>query len=526
MSSSELLINAVFTHTNCIKMKNIHKFGCVLALILGLCACDKGFDELNTSPIALGSVNPDYQLNQAIINASPGLSQIQGGTSIVKQQARVFTGVGALGNFNTDGRETSSSNWNSGYQNIRNLVDILDKTQEDATKANLYNMTRIWKAFAFMIITDSYGDIPYSQAGLGYSEGVVKPAYDPQESIYKDILNELDNAASSLDNTKPIVNTDILYKGDITKWKRFGYSLMLRAAMRLSKVDQETAKKYVTIAVSGGVMESNDDNAMLIHTSDFPNAVGSSLNGGQSYYQYLVEDFVNFLKDNNDPRLASIAVRYVGAKGIADQDEAHADRSPTAQIGMPMGYDNTTIGPIAEAAGLASFYAYSQLDRTRMGSPTAPVFFVTYGQTQLLMAEAASRGWTSGSPATYFSNGIKGDMERYAEYGSNTSISEQDINNYISAHPLQSGHELEQINTQYWVAAYLNGPEAWANFRRSGYPNLPPNPLKGDLGPDEDFMRRFGYPESESVVNKDNYQQAVSQQGPDRIDTRIWWDKK
>lgn len=494
-------------------------FGC-------LTSCDKGFDEMNTNPNALIAVEPSYQLNYAILNSAPGLNQIQGGTSIVKQQMRIFTGVGANGNFNVDARETSSSNWTNGYNNIRNLVDVIRNTKDLPEKSNLYNMARIWKAYCFMIITDSYGDVPYTEAGLGFLEGVTNPGYDSQQSIYTDILNELDMASAALDASKLLATSDILYGGSITQWKRLGYSLLLRAAMRLSKVDEATAKKYVAKAVAGGLMKSNNDNAEIRHTANFPSGIGGSLNGGQAHYVYLVADFVDYLQKNNDPRLASIAVRYTTAKSAGDQKENNADRSPADQIGIPMGYDNNSIIPIAAAAGLPSFMAYSQLDRTRMANPQAPGFLVTYAQTELLLAEAAFRGWASGNAAALFEAGIRADMERYSEYGANTTISNSDIDMYVQAHQLTTGHELEDINTQYWVASYLNGPEAWANFRRSGLPVLTPNPLHGDLGSNENFMRRFGYPESELNVNKAHVDEAVQRQGPDRIDTRVWWDKK
>ena len=507
------------------KIKNSY---IVILLFLILASCDKGFDALNTSPIALTSVTPDYQLNNTIVNSSFGLTQIYGGTSIVKQMSRIFSGAGALGNFNVDVRETSSDYWNTGYQNVRDLVDAMSKVKDDPASTNLYSMLRIWRAYILMIITDSYGDVPYTDAGRGYLNGIVKPSYDAQKTIYTDILNELETASSALDVSKheSATASDILYGSDISKWKRLGYSLLLRAAMRLSKVSPDIAKKYVAVAVSGGLMQSNDDNVIIPHTANFPNSAGAQLNGGQSYYQYLVEDFVDYLKKNVDPRLASIAVRYVGAANIAGQKEANADRSPKDQIGLPMGYDNTTIGPVAAAAGLASFYAYSQLDRTRMGSPSAPTFLITYTQTQLLLAEAVFRGWANGDVNALYSTGVRADMERFASYGSNTAISESDIDTYITINPLKAGEELQQINTQYWVASFLMGPEAWANFRRSGYPNLTPNPLRGDLSPGENFMRRFGYPQSELVVNRENVDKAISRQGPDNISTRVWWDVK
>lgn len=494
-----------------------------LALIL-LASCDSGFDELNTNPIDLTSVDPAFQLNNAIINSAPDANRIRCESSIVKQQMRIFTGIGACGNFNVDGRETSSSNWNTGYLQVRELEDALRTTEEVAERSNLYNMARIWQAYAFMIITDSYGDVPYTEAGLALLEGNVNPAFDEQESIYGDILNELETASAALDVSQGPVSEVVLYDGAIEQWKRLGNSLLLRAAMRLTKVDPNLAQEYVSTAASRELMQSNDDNAVVRHTAEYTSSVGLTMNGGNSHYQYLVEDFVDYLKTNNDPRLASIAVRYPGAVSAGDQNEENADRSPENQIGIPMGYDNTDIGPIAEEAGLSSFFAYSQLDRTRMGDPQAPSFLVTYAQTQLLLAEAVVRGWVEGDASALYASGIEAHMQQFEEYGADAAIPQSEIDAYIQAHPLEQGKELEQINTQYWVASYLMGAEAWANFRRSGYPDLPPNPRQDDLGPDENFIRRFGYPDSELGVNPESVEEAISRQGPDRIDTRVWWD--
>jgi hypothetical protein len=233
------------------------------------------------------------------------------------------------------------------------------------------------------------------------------------------------------------------------------------------------------------------------------------------------------LKANNDPRLASIAVRYVGAGNGGEQIPAKENRSPEVQIGMPMGYDNATIQPIATQLGLASFYDFSQLDRTRMGSQFAPAFLVTYAQTQLLMAEAAVRGYIQGDPATLYAEGIRAHMNQLASYGASTAVPEEAIEAYIQAHPLTMDKALEEINTQYWVASFLNPYEAFANFRRSGYPGtdiLPPNPFPGK-GITSDFIRRLLYPDSEYAVNQANIQEAVNRQGADKLDTRVWWDK-
>ena len=273
-------------------------------------------------------------------------------------------------------------------------------------------------------------------------------------------------------------------------------------------------------------MQTIDDNAVLRHSANFPNPVGAQLNGGQADFFYMAEDFVTYLKTNNDPRLTAISVRYNGAKSLTDQKESNANRTPVAQIGMPLGFDNTTISAAVARDKLASLYEYSQLDKTRMAGSQAPTFFVTYAQTQLLLAEAVFRKWTTGTAATLYTNGIQAHMRQLALYGTTTAIAEAAITTYVTANLLATGKELEQINTQYWVSSFLNGPEAWANFRRSDFPKLTPNPFPGSDLKTEPFIRRLTYTDAELNVNKVNVQQAIARQGPNLLDTRIWWDKK
>src|SRR5690606_24437001 len=293
---------------------------CGLLLLATFVSCDRGFDEMNVNPIALTDVEPLFQLNSALISSAPGYGNLSYETTIVKQMITPFSGQGSAANFNQDNRGVAAGNWQNGYRNlIKNLSDVIHRTAEDPAAANLYHIARIWKAFAFMVLTDTYGDVPYFSAGQGYLQNIPNPTYDAQEAIYTDILNELETASMALDPAGQPVSAEALYAGDIAKWKRLGNSLLLRAAMRLSKVDSDKASQYVAKAVAGGLMESNDDNAIIYHDANFNNPVGSQLNGGQSAFYYLAEDFVGFLKSNDDPRLGSIAVRYVGASSGADQ---------------------------------------------------------------------------------------------------------------------------------------------------------------------------------------------------------------
>lgn len=510
-------------------MKKIQLIFSLALLLLTASSCDKGFDTLNINPTAATALNPVFLFNNAIVSASHQTSILIFESAIVQQMFSPNSGVLAGGNFNTDNRGPSGPNggtWRQYYQNVnRYLIAVIDQTKADANRSNLYNMARIWRAYTFMVLTDTYGDVPYSEAGLGFLSNNTSPKYDTQESIYTDIIKELTEASAALDATKPTEAGEVYYSGNIPRWKRFGYSLMLRAGMRLSKVNPTLAQSTVQKAVAGGVLQSNADNAVIKNDANYQNPVGGLLNSTEAANFYLTGTFVDLLKATADPRLASIAVRYVGAKSGPEQTAARANRDAATQIGMPMGFDNGTIIARAAADKLASFYDYSQLDRTRMGKLAAPSYQVTYAQTQLLLAEAAQRGWTTGNAADFYNAGITAHMQQLGDYDATSLVQPAAITAYLAANPYTAAKGLEQINTQYWIASYLNGPEVFANFRRSGFPKLTPNPYPGKEIKGS-FINRLTYPDNELAVNRAKIDEAIARQGADNLDTRVWWDKQ
>jgi len=515
-------------------MKKIFSY-CLYMLSLGtLASCDKGLEELNENKVNPTTVDPAMLLNNAILNTSfPTKTQIYE-MSIVQQMVTPNGGVLAGGNFNQDSRDvTGPPVWAVYYQNvIKYTHDAISKTKDDPARANLYNMARIWQAYTYMILTDTYGAIPYTEGGAGLTDQIFFPKYDQQEDIYPKLIDELTDASAALGASGATVESaDVLYAGNITQWKKFGYSLLLRAGMRLGKIDPSTAQSVVQAAFAGGVITDNADDAYMRHDANYQNPAGGMLNGTEAANWYLVNSFVDTLKNNNDPRLQAIAIRYIGATSGSGQTVDKGTATPADQIGMPMGYDNGTIVARATADGLASFYDYSQVDRRRLVKTNSPMFFVTAAQTHLLLAEAAYKGWIIGglTAAAYFTAGIKAHIDQMAMYDAASAISATDRDMYADAHPLETGRELEQINTQYWIASFLNGPEAFANFRRTGYPSLTPNPYGQPGNPDVPngtFIRRIGYPTSELSVNTENVNAAVAAMGPDKLSTRVWWDKE
>lgn len=504
-------------------MKNSIKY-IFLFFSLWIVSCDKGFDDLNINKTAATSINPAFTLNNAIINMSFVNQQLILEVGIVQQFVTPNSGVLTGANFNQDNRDATQANWQRYYRSvIRHTTDVINQTADSPNRSNLKNMARIIQAFSFMVLTDSYGDVPYFEAGKGYIDQINLPKYDRQQDIYKDIINELTSAVAELNSSQAPETADILFGGDVSKWKKFGGSLLLRAGMRLVKVDPTAAQSAVTASLSN-LMVSNADNAVVRHDPNYVNACGQWLNSTEANNGYLGRPFVDFLKSNNDPRLKAIATRYVGAKSGPEQVPSRANTDPAVQIGMPLGYDNNSIKSAVTADGLASFYDYSQIDRSRMGKNTAPMFLITYSQTSLLLAEAIERNWASGSASTAYENGIRAHMEQCASYDAGSAIAAADIDTYITNHAYDASRGIELINTQYWVSSFLNGPEAFANFRRVGFPTLAPNPFPGK-GIKGDFIRRLTYPNSEISVNSVNVQEAISRQGADDLDTRVWWDK-
>ncbi|MFP4505468.1 MAG: SusD/RagB family nutrient-binding outer membrane lipoprotein [Cyclobacteriaceae bacterium] len=490
-------------------------------------ACDSGFDEMNTNQTEATNVDPAFQLNNAIINMSYPGSILVYEMGIVQQIVSPNSGVLVGANFNQDNRESTEDMWVNYYRNvIRSTRDIISQVENNPERSNLLQMTRILQAHAFMMLTDTYGDIPYFEGGKAFTDQNFFPAYDAQEDIYADIISELSQATDALNASADTESADVMFGGDIDLWKKYGHSLLLRAGMRLSKVAPNTAQQVVQQAYQGGVMVSNDDNAMIRHDANYVNGPGLTLNATEANNFYLAAPFVDHLKNTNDPRLRSIAVTYVGAASGPEQKpgpDGNGSSDPAIQVGMPMGNNDETARQAAAALGLVSFYEFAQADRSRIAKQTAPMFLVTAAQTQLLLAEAASRGWINASAEELYENGVRLHMEQMAMYDPLSSVPEAEITAYLNANPYAEADALEQINTQYWIASFFNGPEAFANFRRSGFPALAPNPF-----PNQDisgeFIRRLTFPATEIAVNTNNVSAAISRMGPDNLDTRVWWD--
>ncbi|MDQ6889507.1 MAG: SusD/RagB family nutrient-binding outer membrane lipoprotein [Bacteroidota bacterium] len=509
-------------------MKRLSIYLFVAVLLTGLNSCDKNFEKVNMNPVLATSLDPVYLFSNA--QFSSAINTISYQNEIVQQIITPFTGVLEGGNHNVVYDPNSNALFNTMYAAPNGpvvlLTTVINQTKDNPARSNLYNMARIWKAYVFQVLVDTYGDVPYFNAGKGFLEGNTLPKYDDDNAIYDDLLKELDEATKALDASKPAESGDLFYKGNITQWKKLGNSLLLRTAMRYTKVDAAKAQQFVTIAVNGGVMQSIADNAFIAFNSTFNHPTANSYQGTERGNYYLAKPFVDYLQSTGDPRLGVIAVKYdFPANPLATVGTE--DTNPADQQGMPLGYNESTISndPLYPGKSGAA-WKYSQLNRRTVAKIDVPEFFITYAQTELLLAEAAQRGWIAGSAATFYDAGVRAHMDQMKQYDALATISAASEDAYLLANPFNPAMALQQINTQYWIASFQNGSEAWANFRRSGFPALTPNPYPGaDPAVAGDFIHRLVYPVREQSVNTNNYNEAVARMGADNLATRVFWDK-
>lgn len=525
---------------------------CLTVVAVG---CTKDFDEKNTDPkkASASNFNPNLLLPSAELQFTNAYSGNASPSLIFSLWTQIFANAEYPSYYSNGDKYVASSNltsyqasiWNNAYQGASYAQEAINLSAEKPEYSNLLNAATIIKLMNMQLITDVYGDVPFTEA-LQAKTGVSLPKYDKQQDIYPAMLTQLDAAITALDVSKGNLTNDALpYKGDIAKWKKFGYSLMLRMAMRLVKADATLAQQYAEKAAAGGVMASAADDAYILYdnANGFSNPNTNALIVAEDYReikwgQYLI----NYLKTSADPRLGVIAeISQPGLANAAKQDLPGIS-TPALQLGMPNGYDQnggaTDIknapgypGPAGTGNDANAVGNYSRPNTSFYMSKSAPVFIMTYGETELLLAEAKARGWNvTGTAADHYAKGVSGILQSYAVFNAAGAISPATADAYAAANPLDVSSlnaSLKQINEQIWAGTgtLFNFTEAWTNWRRSGYPALTPVNYSGNFTGGT-IPRREAYPTSEVSANGANYNAAASAiQGGDLFTSRVWWDK-
>jgi len=515
--------------------------------------CRKDFNTINTNPATYSQAtfDPNYLLTSAQLgySGSQDFSYDTWRGNLI-YCSTMMQGFASVISYWVGDKYILNANYTAAYwgfsagtttggdgaypEQVRPIEDVVESTAGSTTHKNLHNIARIMRALIFERITDLYGDCPYSQAGLGYYQKVYFPVYDTQQSIYTNLLSEVSDAVAQLDPAADVATGDKYYNGNVAEWKKFGNTLILRMAMRLTKVDPATAKTYVT-KVIGNTMTSNADNAFLLgdasggRTTVNRNSQILLGDGGQeNYYTRWSQTFINQLKSTNDPRLRAVAVTNLYVNDGTKTQNPNANASPSAQKGMPNGKDLSGI-PGQTVGSDPSFTAF-----TDYSSPSpalikrnGPTFVLTYGESELLLAEAAQSFGIGGSAAQHYHDGVVASITYLSQYDAAATISTTAAEAYMTANPYNPAIGLQQINTQYWILTntMLDFYETWSNWRRSGYPVLTPVNYPGN-NTNGTIPRRFPYPIVEAGTNTANYTAAHNAvPGGDLLTSRVWWDK-
>lgn len=539
------------TTINTINMKkNIYKRLFSLVLISMLVSACENFEEMNRNPATSTNMDPNLMLPTIQMQLSGGqFEQWRNGFIYSGEWMQHWAGEYASTEYGSKGQKRDdymSALWEAQFpREVKNIVDMVERTNGDATRTNINSVSRIMKVYIFSRLTDLYGDMPYFEAGKGYYDGVLNPVYDPQQAIYNHFFEELEQATAALDASKDPVTQDFYFDGNIAKWKKFGNSLRLRLAMRLTKIDLAKAQAQAEAAIAGGVMESNDDMAVMRHINV---PFGGDVYGGNgTSYVFMnsspIESafricttFADYLVSTGDPRLTLYSASYL-------KDDARTDI--TAQVLDQVGsYHNMALppstfswevtgGPITVDVNGEPTPVTPILQRMQpskyISAIDAPYIMMSYAEVELWMAEAAFRGWSAGSSAVqHFAKALEAGVKQMTVYGA-PEVSATAIANFVAANPLTPGTELEQINTQLWVNFALNGQEAYANWRRSGYPAVVyPNRDPGLNQSNGVIPRRMQYPVTEYLLNEANVLSAAGRLpgGTDVWTSRVWWDKE
>lgn len=530
------------------KKKFIKIITASLCFVLMLASCKK-FGDTNIDPTRSTNLDPSVLLTTTQLRFSGDLNTNER-TSFMMTMPLVQQIAGSYSNrwggiyFNNPNH--MGTLWEESYpKDVINIVDAVTRTNGVANQSNLNAVCRIMKVYIFARITDLYGDVPCSEAGLGK-----KAKFDKQADIYNSFFEELKEASAQLDPSKDVVKGDVFYNGNASAWKKFANSLRLRLAMRLVKVDLAKAKTEAQAAYDAGVFTSNNDICMLRHQDvqnlyEEPgrgnirgNGVSASFfNQGATPGRFTTV-FLDQLRTTNDPRLKHMARYYVDASSTTPTTRTDITDQLvpiTGYVGVPPGaylWDNFLPGISITLPGGNAYTATNNDQKAQLANFlvrfNAPFLHLTYAEVELLLAEATLRfGNTFGTTAAqHYATGLEAACKQLSVFPDGPTIPQTEIDAFIQGNGLIAGREIEYINNQLWVALLMNGPESYANWRRSGYPVLQPAVGISETGESATIPRRFEYPYTEEEQNKENFSAALTALGgTDSWNGRVWWDK-
>lgn len=459
------------------------------ALAASAAACDQGLTDLNENPNQPTEVSAEFLFTNGVEAA---VSRALGAGLHMDLTALWVQHYGEMRYTEEDRFElrdpTVSGHWTGFYAGpLQDFNEVV--TQGDTLeRPNVEAMGMVMRSWTFHVVTDLWGDVGYTEALRGRTPGSpTTVAYDPQQTVYQGLLQELATAQGMFDTGGyRMGNADLIYGGDPAKWKKFANSLRLRMAMRMSQVDANAGRTAFQAALAAGVFTSNADNAVLTYVDNGVDVHPIFASQRAAPTHGVNATIVDSLRSLSDPRLGIYANPNAGGNYRGEVPASQTDVS------------------LDSISRIGTFFSRAN----------ASSYLMTYAEVLFLQAEAAERGWITGDAAALYRAGITAHLEMMG-------VAPGAITTYLAnARVAYAG--LPSIGLQKWIALYGNGPEAYAEWRRTGYPVLQAGP---DALNDGRIPVRLPYPTIEESLNNAALQEAISRQGGAGLNVPVWWDR-
>ncbi len=470
----------------------------VLGLLLGAC---NNFEELNTDPNRMDKVTPGAMLNPILYELSVfNWNRSNGFTMDLMQVSLPTNSSGGVTRYIFNDN-TGNSTWNTYYRWLNNIKEM-EELAVEFNEPNYRAVALTLKSWVYQLLTDSFGDVPMSEASKG-AEGLLQPKFDTQQEIYEQLISDLDSA-----NKLFTTNVGLKYNTEgeflfgtnealvsgasvgIVKWKRFCNSLRLRVAMRMVNSNNAMARREIETILGNSalypIFTRNEEGALLALSGVFPQEAPMTRPQDFTAYRGVASFFIDHLNNWNDPRRDIFCTKVNGTF-----------------VGWPSGYDTAPTNPSTP----------SNMNQNLAKAPLK-VVLMPYAEVEFIKAEAAIYGWNTGTTAkSAYEAGVKAAIE---QWGATLPAS------YFTNTPASFNNTLEQIMLQKYYALFFCDYQQWFEHLRTGYPVLP----LGDGVPQGNKMpNRFKYPETVQRTNMDNYQEAKERIGGDTFNNKLWWQK-
>lgn len=521
----------------------MYSLAAVLSVSLTAVSCTQDFDEINTNPN-----NPESPLTYGVFNSAS--RQVTDATRNSFESGRLalpWVQYSAQTAYNDEDKyayrlTSGDALWTNLYIAASNYKKVIEMNTDPETastvsaygsNANQIAASRVMLSYIFLNLADTFGDIPYYSFGNTDPDfqalqvnDYLKPKFASQEKVYADILKELKESADMIELDQPVFNpADGLFGGSATKLKKFANSLRLRVATRVKGVIPG-AENHIAEAIAGGVMTSNADNVGVTYENNLTNP-SPMYNDFRTRSDFSVSKiFIDLLKGTNgnfglDPRLFKYATPIGVLKANILNGSYPESTDVTKYVGQPYGLQEDWQASQADKANFFSKEVYKMNYKE---------ILMEYSEVEFLLSEA--NGWSQ----TNYENGVKASMEKWG-------VASSAITSFVNSLPAASQ---ATVLTQKYVALYMQPYEAWAEYRRTGYPDtsillLPgesyalnnPIPVTGEttyvftplIAGLTDLPTRIYYPTVIQTLNKENYAAAAQAIGGDKMNTKLIWDK-